>query len=188
MMNTRRAMSTALALVASGVLLTGCGSDPDQPTDTAATSSSSSSTSSTSSSATTPADPNAARAIQTVKGLEATSDKLYTTPSMSNGEFGAYATGDVFKQRSYSLSQARSAGEEWEGKTKVEVLTVTERSDTRQMVVACLDLTRVFATDSSGQPMDLGKRYRQEYTVDKSDGPGQDGKWRVSAEKATTEC
>lgn len=33
-MNTRRAMSTAAALVATGVLLTGCGSDEDPPVTT----------------------------------------------------------------------------------------------------------------------------------------------------------
>lgn len=47
-MNARRAMSTAAALVASGALLAGCGSEPQEPTGTT-TSSASSSTSSVSS-------------------------------------------------------------------------------------------------------------------------------------------
>lgn len=188
-MNTRRAMSTAAALVASGYLLSGCGSDED-PAKTATSSSASGTTSSASSSpSTTAANPDGEIAIKVVTNLEKVSGQLYEMPGMRIGELGAYSAGGVFSLRSKAPSEARARGEKRSGAKKLLDLSASKKSSTRQQVVACVDLSDVKVTNKAGEAIELdAQRYKQVYTVEKSDGPTQDGKWRVTAEQVTTSC
>lgn len=189
MMNVRRATGAAAALIAGGVLLAGCGSEPDQPTDTTTTSSSSSSAPPTSSSTTTPTDPLGENAIKVVKNFEKTMNDLQLDPSKETGALGAYATGQAYDQRTYSLRQSREAGERQTGRVKIIEASASKQSATRQRVTVCTDLTDRTITARDGKKVDLPyERLGRVYTVDKSDGAGQDGKWRVTAEEATTAC
>lgn len=180
----RTGAAAVAAMLACGVTLSAC-SDEQAPEESTSSSSSASSTSSSPTSS-TPSDPDGARAITAVKNLEKTSDELYRKPKMSNGEFGAYATDEVFLQRSRSLSDTRARGDKWAGRTKVLEPEATKRTATSQQVVACIDLTDVKVTDKNGDKVDLDyDRYEQVYTVEKSPN---DGKWRVTGEEVKETC
>lgn len=187
--NKRRvASAAAAAMLACGVTLSAC-SDEQTPEESTSSSSSSSSTASSSSSSSTPADPDGARAIAVVKNLEKTTNEIRLDPSMQTGELGAYATGQAYRQRAFDIRQGREEGKRYRGEVKVAEAEATRRSATSQQVVVCTDLTARTVTDKSGKEIELPHdRLERIYTVDKSDGAGQDGKWRVTAEKVKQTC
>lgn len=189
-LNTRPTTVT-VCVAAALIALAGCGSDDGEGTDTTSTSSSSSSsaTASSTSTSTTENNPDGATAIEVVKNFEKTTDDLQLDPMKETGALGAYATGQAYKQRTFTIRQSREAGKKYQGRGKVSKLKATKKSATRQQVTACIDLTDRKITDVDGNnvPLDF-PRYEQHYTVDKSDGAQQDGKWRVTAERTTTAC
>lgn len=190
MMTTKRRASVAAAsaVLACGVALSGCSSDEETPPEGASSSSTSSSTSSSSSSS-TPTDPDGARAIAVVKNFEKTTNEIRLDPSMQTGELGAYATGQAYKQRTFNIRESRQEGERQRGGVKILKAEASKRSATSQQVVVCTDLTEITVTDKNGKKIDLPhERLERIYTVDKSDGETQDGKWRVTTEKVKQTC
>lgn len=191
MMTTKRQASVAAAsaVLACGVTLSGCSSDEETPQESASSSSTSSSSASSSSSSSTPTDPDGARAIAVVKNFERTTNEIRLDPSMQSAELGAYATGQAYKQRTFDIRESRKQGERQRGGVKVLDAEASKRSATSQQVVVCTDLTEIRVTDKSGKKIDLPHdRLERIYTVDKSDGETQDGKWRVTTEKVKQTC
>ncbi|MDN5715662.1 MAG: hypothetical protein L0G89_00350 [Janibacter sp.] len=181
-----RVTATVAALLACGVGLGACGDDATEPTTPPSASTSSARTSTSPS---TPANPDGARAIAVVRNYEKTSDKLASDPSIPTGELGAYATGQAYDQRTHDIRQSRARGERETGGVKIVEVEASKRSATSQQVVACIDLTGLTVTDKNGKEIDLPyDRVERIYTVEKSDGETQDGKWRVTAEKVKQTC
>lgn len=187
--NAQRGVVARVAVLVVGMtVLAGCGSQEDPPVETQSPSSSSSA-SAPSSSSTTPSDPDGARAITVVKGLEKATNELRLDSTKATGALGAYATDEAYRQRDFSIRKSREAGERYEGKLKVAEASATKVSATRQKVTACTDLSSRKIFDKAGTEIETPHdRLGHVYTVDKSDGSGQDGKWRVTAEKVTTAC
>lgn len=187
--NKRRvAGAAAVAMLACGVTLSAC-SDEQTPEESTSSSSSSSSTASSSSSSSTPTDPDGARAITVVKNLEKTSDELYRNPKMETGELGAYSTDEAYTQRAQNVENSRSAGEKHSGRAKVLTPEASRRSATSQQVVACIDITGTTIKSKSGKVIEPKyERFERVYTVEKSDGETQDGKWRVTGEEVKETC
>lgn len=186
MMTTKRRVSVAAAsaVLACGVALSGCSSDEETPPEGA--SSSGTSSSSTSS---TPTDPDGERAIAVVKNFEKTTNEIRLDPSMQTGELGAYATGQAYKQRTFDIRESRKQGKRYKGNVKVLEAEASKRSATSQQVVVCTDLRERTITDKNGKKIDAPHdRLERIYTVDKSDGETQDGKWRVTTEKVKQTC
>lgn len=190
-LHTRPTVVTA-SLAAALVALAGCGGE-DEGTDTTTTDASSSSSSSTSASSsassTTKSNPDGATAIEVVKNFEKTMNDLQLDPMKETGALGAYATGEAYRQRTFSIRQSREAGERQTGRVRIVEATASRQSATSQRVEACTDLTNRKVTDKDGKEIETPfDRLGRVYTVEKSDGAQQDGKWRVTAEKATSEC
>ncbi|WP_176573020.1 hypothetical protein, partial [Janibacter anophelis] len=167
----------------------GEGEGTDTTTTSSSSSSSSSTTPSSSASSTTESNPDGATAIEVVKNFEKTTNDLRLDPMKETGALGAYATGQAYKQRTFTIRQSREAGESHRGRITVVEATASRQSATSQEVVACTDVSARRSVDKNGEalpsPFD---RLERVYTVEKSDGAQQDGKWRVTAEEATSEC
>ncbi|CAM4179855.1 hypothetical protein [Janibacter anophelis] len=189
-LHTRPTVVTA-SLAAALVTLAGCGGESDgTDTNTSASSSSSSSTTPNSSTtSTTDSNPDGATAIKVVKNYEKTSAQLRLKPTKETGALGAYATGQAYKQRTFNIRDDREKGRTYEGSLVIVEATASKKSSTRQRVVACTDLTAVTIKEADGQEIPVKHdRLEHIYTVDKSDGEGQDGKWRVVSESVEGPC
>lgn len=191
-LHTRPTVATA-SLAAALVALAGCGNGEgegtDTPTASASSSSASSTTPSSSTTSTTESNPDGATAIEVVKNFEKTTDDLQLDPMKETGALGAYATGQAYKQRTFNIRQSREAGERRTGRVKVMEATASRKSATSQRVEACVDLTARTVTDKNGNEMETPyDRLGRAYTVEKSDGEQQYGRWRVTAEEVTSEC
>lgn len=184
--NKRRvAARVVVTMLACGVTLSAC-SDAQVPEETTSSSSSSSSSPSSSS---TRSNPDGARAIAVVKKYTQTSNDLRLDPTMPTGELGAYGTSEAYHQRAFDIRRSREQGKRYRGRVKIVEAEASRRSATSQQVVVCTDLTGTTVTDKNGKEIDLPyDRLERIYTVDKSDGAGEDGKWRVTAEKVKQTC
>lgn len=204
MITYRRAAATALAILATAALASGCTRDPNPTVSTAASGSPSpspmptidriSSTGQPPAATPTPthtpltaAAQNEADAGQAVVTFWSVTDKLAINPETSLNQLATVSRGQTIDPWRQMLIQRRIKDERQKGRVTATPTRVSYKSNNLYAVQACIDVSKVDVVDKHGKSVVSPKRPSRvsyDYTVQQA----SDGKFYVIKDNLTATC